>query len=305
MKLATYMAEIEWAYQDLIHNMALSSIRPAYSFAYQPHHPAHIIPRERQHSHPLQLAPNYNPMDHSVPFASKEKLVLSSAFQSTYHDQVMPLTHDMVPVVIDTGASISISPYNTDFIGKIHPVQNVTLNGIASGLPVAGIGTIQYHFINDKKETQTITLNRCLYVPKCTIWLLCPQQIGYATGCPSDGFNATASNPVLTVHGESTTLQYDSLSNLPLLYTTPGITSFQRYVAHLSTLKASPRHPTNELTNLTRLQRRKLYLHECCAHESFGNLNQWIHDGRFKDVPPSLANLEDPECITCNFGKAW
>jgi len=137
----------------------------------------------------------------------------------------------MVPVVIDTGASISISPYDTDFISRIHPVQNVTLNGIASGLPVAIIGTIQYHFINDKKETQTITLNRCLYVPKCTIRLLCPQQIGYATGCPSDSFNATASNPILTVQGETTTLQYETTSNLPLLYTTPGITSLQRYVA--------------------------------------------------------------------------
>jgi len=52
------------------------------------------------------------------------------------------------------------------------------------------------------------------------------------------------------------------------------------------------------------LQRRKLYLHECCAHESFGNLNKWIRDGRFQGVHPSLANIDDPQCITCNFGKA-
>jgi len=47
-----------------------------------------------------------------------------------------------------------------------------------------------------------------------------------------------------------------------------------------------------------------LYLHECCAHESFGNLNKWIRDGRFQGVHPSLANIDDPQCITCNFGKA-
>jgi hypothetical protein len=56
--------------------------------------------------------------------------------------------------------------------------------------------------------------------------------------------------------------------------------------------------------NLTKLQRRKLYLHECCAHEGFDNLNRWIREGRFPDVNPSLANIDDPQCISCNFGKA-
>jgi hypothetical protein len=70
-------------------------------------------------------------------------------------------------------------------------------------------------------------------------------------GCALDGFNAISSNPTLTVQGEQTTLQYDSTSNLPLLYTTAGITSFERYIAHLSTLKPVPKHPTNDLHNLT------------------------------------------------------
>jgi hypothetical protein len=99
-------------------------------------------------------------------------------------------------------------------------------------------------------------------------------------------------------------LQYDFVSNLPLLYTTSGIESYQQYVAHISNLKQPPQHPTTELTNLTKLQWQKLYLHECCAHENFENLNRWIRDGRFKGVPPSLANVADPQCITCNFGKA-
>jgi hypothetical protein len=65
----------------------------------------------------------------------------------------------MVPIILDTGASISISPYSTDFIGEIKPVQNITLKGIASGLTVTGIGTIQYTFQNDSNEHQQITLN--------------------------------------------------------------------------------------------------------------------------------------------------
>jgi hypothetical protein len=126
----------------------------------------------------------------------------------------------MVPVIIDTGASISISPYATDFVDEIRPVQNVTLKGIASGLNIAGIGTIQYRFTNDATETQTITLEHCLHVPQCTVRLLCPPQIGVTT-------SNTATSPIFTVNGKITTLQYDTTSNLPLLFTSPGITNFQ------------------------------------------------------------------------------
>jgi hypothetical protein len=150
MKLATYMIEIERAYQILMHDMTMSCQRSQYSFDYTPRRPGHILPRERPHSRPPQFVPSYNPDDDQVPFSSKEKLVHLHALQTTYHDKVTPLRPDMVPVIIDTGASISISPFNTDFIGQIHPVKNVTLKGIASGLQVAGIGTIQYRFLNDK-----------------------------------------------------------------------------------------------------------------------------------------------------------
>jgi len=142
----------------------------------------------------------------------------------------------MVPIILDTGASISISPYSTDFIGEIKPVQNITLKGIASGLTVTGIGTIQYTFQNDSNEHQQITLNQCLYVPQCSVRLLCPQQIENTTGFPDYGLNATASVPVLTVIGKRTTLRYDPTSNLPLLFTAPGITSYRRFHANLSKL---------------------------------------------------------------------
>jgi len=169
MKLATYMAEIKRAYQSLMLDIELSSTRPQYSFDYHPQRPAHILPHERKHSRPPKLAPDYNPTPIDPPFSSKEKMVMLAACQATYQDSITPLTPDMVPVIIDTGASISLSPYETDFIGTIQPVQNVTLKGIASGLQVAGIGTIQHQFLNNKNVEQTITLNRCLYVPKCTV----------------------------------------------------------------------------------------------------------------------------------------
>jgi hypothetical protein len=100
-----------------------------------------------------------------------------------------------------------------------------------------------------------------------------------------------------------TTITYDSTSQLPLLHTTPGISSFERYRCNLCQDTRSS-HTSSELINLTKQQCLKLYLHESCAHEGFQNLNKWIREGRFPNVSPALAKEPDPPCTICNFGKA-
>ena len=91
-------------------------------------------------------------------FHAKEKMVQLSVFQTTYHDSTTTMTPDMVPLIFDTGASISLSPVRSDFIGPIRPVQHVHIKGIASGLQAEGVGDISYNFTNDAGQSQTITL---------------------------------------------------------------------------------------------------------------------------------------------------
>jgi hypothetical protein len=182
MKLSPNIAALEQAYNALFFDATLASTRQQYAFDYRPRRPAHILPREWIHPTPPRFATTYPTMTRSTALESKEKLILLAAFQATYQNSITSLTPDMVPIVIDTGASISISPYASDFAGHIRPVQRVTLKGIASGLPVAGIGDIQYQFTNDEGEDQTITLRDYLHVPNCSIRLLCPRQIGVTTG---------------------------------------------------------------------------------------------------------------------------
>lgn len=182
----------------------------------------------------------------------------------------------MVPLIIDTGASISISPYRSDFISPIRPVQKVQIKGIASGLTVQGIGDLQYKIYNDNGEEQLILLRNSLYVPQCTVRLICPRQIGAETKHPLDGFNALSERPILTINGKKTTISYDSTSQLPLLYTTPGISSYERFMCNFCHNDTTASHESPDLINLTKQQRLKLYLHESCAHEGFTNLNRWI-----------------------------
>jgi hypothetical protein len=199
MKLAPYIEHIERAYQSLIFDTSLPKYQDIPSFNYTPRRPAHILPCERQHRTPPHLAPNFNPTTSNIPFSNKERLVLLAAFEASYQDTITLLTPDMVPIIIDLGASVSISPYSMDFVGPIHPVQNINLQGIASGLQVAGIGTIQYKFRNDADKEQTLLVQRCLHVPQRSVRLLCPQQIGVMTGFPNDGFHATSAKPTLIV----------------------------------------------------------------------------------------------------------
>lgn len=141
----------------------------------------------------------------------------------------MLVTPDMVPLAIDTGASNTISPYATDFVGDIRTVQNVEIKGIASGLKVAGVGTVAYSFRNDDGDLQDMRIEGCLLVPQCTVRLLCPRQIGVSTGFSSDGSTSTSTHGYLTVQSKRTTLRYDSLSQLPILYTKFGIDSFRQF----------------------------------------------------------------------------
>jgi hypothetical protein len=150
MKLSAHIVEIERAYTDILQDMQQSHHHDHVTFTYTPRRPNHIIPRNRDYHRPPALPTLYEPDILYTPIECKEKLVLLGAFQATYHDSKTPISPDMVPLIIDTGASISISPYRTDFISPIRPVQQVQIKGIASGLDVAGIGDLQYTIYNDQ-----------------------------------------------------------------------------------------------------------------------------------------------------------
>lgn len=66
------------------------------------------------------------------------------------------MTPDMVPHILDAWASVSLSPYWSDFISPVRPVKNVTIKGITSGLTFLGVGNLSYTFVNDVSMAQTM-----------------------------------------------------------------------------------------------------------------------------------------------------
>jgi hypothetical protein len=305
MKLSDHVIAINNAFEALIASMEDLEHEPQLNRSNSGKRVCRDLSRNRTPDIVPRFPITYEPLVYHTSLYNKEKLLQIAAFEATYQDAQTPISPDMVPLIIDTGASITVTPYKTDFVSTIRPVQAVEIKGIAAGLQVKGFGDVSYSFYNDDRELQTMVLRNYLYVPQCTARLLCPRQIGIETGNPMDGFNSISDKSILTVQGKTTTMHYDRVSQLPILYTGSGMTTFHRFCAHQTFVKPvfSPDNKAFLYQNLTPKQQRKMHLHERCAHVHWGQLNAWIRAGLLP-CSPSLASEPDPVCAACQFGKA-
>jgi hypothetical protein len=81
---------------------------------------------------------------------------------------------DCVPIVIDTGASVSVTPVLTDFIGPLLPCATANLKGLSGSTEVIGEGTVKWlmrDMFGNKRNIRTTAY----YVPEASIRLFSPQ----------------------------------------------------------------------------------------------------------------------------------
>jgi len=277
MKLSPHLLSIKKAYQAMMADIAQPDSIEARYFYHLGRRICHDLPRDQLFGELPRIPAQYHPMESLPSNNNKERLLLLAAFEATYHNMPTPLSPDMVPLVIDTGASITVTPYPTDFIGPINPVQNAEIKGIASGLQVGGTGTVSYKFQNDKGILKELLLPGNLYAPNSTARLICPWHLGAtSSGCTTDGFQSLADTDILTYQGKATAVPYDPVYQLPILYTTSGVDLYIRfcsspYMAHLTKHDLSIQH----------LQPQKMHMHENCAHVNWDQVNAWIRAGSF------------------------
>jgi hypothetical protein len=259
------------------------------------------IPKLARHFQPLTYGMSYN--------EAKQMREQLCAYEANYDGMKTPFTPNETHIVIDTGASITITNCKTDFMTTIDPVQPAQLKGIASGLTIEGIGSVNYSFLADDGSVQDVTLHNVLYVPKCSVRLLCPRHLAESTDSATDGFNSLRDKGVLTCNGKPISIPYHRGTGLPILLTAPGFSNYAEFCAATGMLNntcaspLSPLAPIRLRQNLTANQRIKLMLHERCNHKNWKLINHWIRKGVFK-VDKAVANAEDPICAACQFGKA-
>jgi hypothetical protein len=118
------------------------------------------------------------------------------------------------PIVIDSGASLSISPNRGDFVGDIEQL-NSTIQGISTVTKIAGVGTVHWTF-KDVFGTIKIIETHAYYIPDAGVRLFSPQV--YFQEQQAGSYLMTSTNTVLTTDdGCVLTLGYQLGSNLPMV----------------------------------------------------------------------------------------
>ena len=92
-------------------------------------------------------------------------------YQPTVYHSNKP---EELPIVIDTGASCSLTPIHSDFIGTIEPANIPSLNNISGKTTVVGQGQIEWK-IQDVNGVVKPINTTAYYVPSATIRLFSPQ----------------------------------------------------------------------------------------------------------------------------------
>jgi hypothetical protein len=132
----------------------------------------------------------------------KEKLERPSGWSHSTPQQRAYLTEgvagDEVPLVLDTGASFSLSPFTSDFVCGPHTSQDTAMTGIADSVSrLKGIGTVEWPIVDIFGRCRTVS-TQTYYVPTADIRLFSPQTFFQENGegkCAVDYATITLTSP--------------------------------------------------------------------------------------------------------------
>ncbi|CAJ1963921.1 unnamed protein product [Cylindrotheca closterium] len=91
-----------------------------------------------------------------------------------HHQSIYLSDNSKTPMVIDTGASISITPHESDFISKVRPSPLKSINGLQGSCEVVGSGTVEWTVRDVYGSVRRIRTTAYL-VPSAQIRLFSPQ----------------------------------------------------------------------------------------------------------------------------------
>jgi hypothetical protein len=114
-----------------------------------------------------RITPNFNPNAHMLPPVIAEGYHdMIFAMASDDGEESIQMTSNDSIVILDSGCSITISPDWTDFT-ELHPVQDVELKGISSGIAIKGIGIVIWKFADEHGNNcrHSVDVSLC---PRCS-----------------------------------------------------------------------------------------------------------------------------------------
>ena len=212
------------------------------------------------------------------------------------------------PVIWDSGASISISSFRSDFVGPIEkPPFNIRLQGIAKGLTIGGVGHVAWSFVDTRGMLRTLKLPAYL-VPGATARLLSTTSLlqQYPTESITQESGRMSLSGSLSENTTAVEVLTDPYSNLHVASAwDPSMsdTVHSALTAAISTTSARN-------VNLTPAERELLRWHHRLGHLSFKKVQFLLQSGALAFSEPlrrlqtSAARLTSyPMCASCQYGK--
>ena len=220
---------------------------------------------------------------------------------------------DLLPIVIDSGASCSLTHNKHDFIGDIRPATINKLRGLSNTTKVLGVGTVEWTIRDVFGAVRTLK-TEAYYIPEANIRLFSPQMYFHEQQKGQLVMNHSSTTLCLA-DGSTLVFPYNSQSNLPLMLPTPtrtvGLTFEDACVlgdGFSARTFMSVADETNQ--NLTASQKELLIWYWKLGHANF----QWIqtlcrhsNSDSKRCVLPTRFNKTSscpaPKCAACMLGK--
>ena len=219
-----------------------------------------------------------------------------------------------VPIVLDSGASFSITPFKQDFVTPIQSTSSKKMRGIADSLRIEGVGTVSWPIRDVFGRTRTVS-TQAFCVPDATIRLFSPQRLfqeAQSGRCVMDHLKTTIELP----DGGKLEFPYCPGSNLPLMFT-------ERYEKVGLATSDTPNPSglatvfdiiSQENANLTAAQKELLLWHFRLGHAGLGWIQSLMRKQKgeqgTESYPPIIPTSHDkarscdkPLCEACLLGK--
>ena len=162
------------------------------------------------------------------------------AFPTTYKENQNKAVHwdtDGQHLMVDNGASASITPYLTDLITPPQPI-NSKVKGIGGHAQATYKGTVQWKIQDDQGQTHRFTLPNSYFETTAPSRILCPQHLAQTAKdnypLPLGTGEVTGDEYIQLFWNQRKyvkTIKLDPRRNIGVTHTTPGIHKFKEFVA--------------------------------------------------------------------------
>jgi hypothetical protein len=221
-------------------------------------------------------------------------------------------------IVIDSGASFSVSLTISDFVGAIRPCRTTHLNGHKGKINVVGEGDVE-RTVQDIFRTARKLRSTAYYIPDASVRLFLPQT--YFQKWSAGSFKMDHKGTYLTLK-DGTTLDfpYNAGSTLPLMLTMQYFKHSANFVglSYADTQQLANTNQTHTFMsvadeanqNLTISQKELLLWHQRLGHADQQQIQQMLAKPVNSDLP-QVIKLKNPRasavshvlCATCQLVK--